>query len=119
MKSNTLLLLIAVVSIMGVSSAIAQDQSGSKGKGHSMPVFSDLDVNADGKIVVDEFYQARSKRMAERAANGGKMRNAANAPSFEDVDADGDGEVSPGEFSAHQADQMGKHRREKPVQPES
>ena len=61
----------------------------------------------------EEFYQARSKRMAERAAKGRKMRNAANAPSFEDIDLDGDGKVSAKEFSAHQTEEMAKHRRKK------
>lgn len=119
MNPNTLLLSIVAISMMGASSAIAQDQSRGKGEGHRMPVFSDIDVNSDGKIMADEFYQARSKRIAERAANGGKMRNAANAPSFEDVDADGDGKVTPDEFSAHQADQKAKHRRQKRGQPEN
>ncbi len=108
MKPNTLSVLLFVVSLIGASSAIAQDQSRGTGKGHNMPAFSEIDVNADGNIVADEFYQARGKRMAERAASGGKMRNAANAPSFEDIDTDGDGKVSPDEFSAHQAEHQRK-----------
>ncbi len=113
MKRNTLALFLVVVSIAGASSAIAQDEARGREKGHNMPVFSDVDLNADGNIVADEFYQARSKRMAERAAKGRKMRNAANAPSFEDIDLDGDGKVSAKEFSAHQTEEMAKHRRKK------
>ncbi len=113
MKRHTLSPLIVAVFIAGASSAIAQDEVRGGGKGHNMPVFSDFDLNADGKIVADEFYQARSKRMAERAANGGKMRNAANAPSFEDIDVDGDGKVSAKEFSAHKAKRRAKNRRQK------
>ncbi len=104
MKRNILSLLVAVIAITFATTAIAQDTSKGMGKGHKMPEFSEIDANGDGAIVADEFYEFRGKRMAERAAAGGQMKNAANAPAFEDIDTDGDGEVSPEEFSAHQAE---------------
>ena len=109
MKRITILLLVAAVTVVAGASAFAQQSQ--KGMGKNMPTFSEVDLNGDGTIVAEELYQMRGKRMAERAANGGKLQNAANAPSFEDIDADGNGEVSPAEFTAHQADQMAKHRK--------
>ena len=104
MKRNIFSLLVAVIAITFATTAIAQGTSKGMGKGHKMPEFSEVDANGDGAIVADEFYQFRGERMAEHAAAGGKMKNAANAPSFEDIDTNGDGEVSPEEFSAHQAE---------------
>jgi Ca2+-binding EF-hand superfamily protein len=85
-------------------SVSAQDSQ--KGKGHDAPAFSSIDQDDDGAIDAEEFYQARSKHMAERAAAGGKMKNAANAPFFESLDTNGDGELSEVEFTAHQAEMM-------------
>ena len=75
-------------------------------KGMNMPAFSDCDLNGDGKILEEEFYQARNKRMSERAEQGYQMRNAAMAPPFSVVDANGDGEISAEEFTAHQSQMM-------------
>lgn len=111
MKRITITLLLALLSITGAPPAFAQGTT--PGKGTNMPVFSDIDLNGDGAIVATEFYQARSKRMAERAAKGGKLKNAANAPSFEDIDTDDNDKVTPDEFSAHQAEQMARHRSQK------
>lgn len=108
MKSKNLATLAAVILMAGTASTIAQE--GPNGKDHKMPTFSEFDLNGDGVIVAKEFYQARSQRMAERAAAGGKMKHAADAPSFEDIDTNDDGDVSPEEFSAHQALHM-KQRR--------
>ena len=104
MKRNIFSLLIAVVAIAFATIAIAQDSS--RGKGQNAPVFSVIDVNGDGAIEAEEFYQFRSQRMAERAAAGGNMKNAANAPTFEDIDTNGDGGVSPDEFTAFKAERM-------------
>ena len=111
MKRIVFSLLIAAMSLAGAVSASAQDMQQGMGKGHNMPMFSDCDLNGDGVIVAEEFYEARSKRMAERAAEGRMMKNAANAPSFESIDTNGDGEISPGEFDAHQAEMMEKRQQ--------
>ena len=113
MKRNIFSILIAAISIIFATTAIAQDSSKGMGKGHNMPVFSDIDANGDGAIDAEEFYQFRGNRMAERAAAGGNMKNAANAPTFEDIDTNGDGGVSPEEFSAHKAEQMAKKQAAK------
>ncbi len=83
------------------------------GWGRNMPTFSTFDINGDGGVTKQEFYDARAQRMRERAQQGYPMRNAANAPPFESVDGDGDGVVSPDEFAAAQAE----HRREMMQQP--
>lgn len=72
----------------------------------NMPSFADFDLDGNGAISSDEFYQARAERIAERAKEGRKMKNLANAPSFEDIDTDGDGAIRPEEFAAHQAEHM-------------
>jgi len=79
------------------------------GGGRNMPDFSDFDLNKDGVLVKDEFYEARAKRMYMRADEGFPMKNAARAPSFEVVDSNKDGKISPSEFKAHQQ----KHRQQR------
>ncbi|TGO03324.1 hypothetical protein PN36_08665 [Candidatus Thiomargarita nelsonii] len=79
------------------------------GRGRNMPIFSDFDLNGDGNIVENEFYQARNQRIAERAKQGYQMRNLGNAPSFADLDTNGNGKISAEEFTAHQI----QHRQQR------
>ena len=74
------------------------------GMGRNMPSFSDFDLNGDGVLHKEEFYDARAKRMYQRAEQGYPLRNAANAPDFETVDTNSDGKISEDEFKAHQAE---------------
>lgn len=85
---------------------MGQGQGSGMNKGMNMPAFSDCDLNGDGKILEEEFYQARNKRMSERAEQGYQMKNAAMAPPFSVVDANSNGEISAEEFSAHQSQMM-------------
>lgn len=85
---------------------MSQGQGSGMNRGMNMPAFSDCDLNGDGKILEEEFYQARNKRMSERAEQGYQMKNAAMAPPFSVVDANGDGEISAEEFAAHQSQMM-------------
>jgi len=87
-----------------------QDVGQGRGMGHNMPAFADVDANGDGSIVAEELYAMRARHMAERAKQGGQLRNAGNAPTFEAIDKDGDGKVSPEEFAAHQAEMREQHR---------
>ena len=106
--------LLAAAGLMCVSAAAQeddqQDAGQARGMGHNMPAFADVDANGDGSIVAEELYAMRARHMAERAKQGGKLRNAGNAPSFEAIDTDGDGKVSPEEFAAHQAQMQEQHR---------
>ena len=104
-------LLVVAMSLAGVVSASAQGAQKGMGKGHDMPMFSDCDLNGDGVITSEEFYEARSKRMSDQAAKGGKMKNAGNAPSFESIDTNGDGEIGESEFDVHKAEMMEKHQK--------
>ena len=83
------------------------------GMGRGMPVFADLDLNGDGTLTETEFYEARAKRMAERAIQGYPMRNAGKAPAFSAIDTDGNGRVTPDEFAAGQT----AHRQQMMSQP--
>jgi Ca2+-binding EF-hand superfamily protein len=73
------------------------------GMGRNMPAFAEFDLNSDGVLTEQEFYEARANRIAERSQQGYPMRNLANAPSFETIDLSGDGRITPDEFSAGQA----------------
>ena len=73
------------------------------GMGRNMPAFAEFDLNGDGALTEQEFYEARANRIAERSRQGYPMRNLQNAPSFETIDLSGDGLITPDEFSAGQA----------------
>ncbi|NCC28709.1 MAG: hypothetical protein EOM22_11345 [Gammaproteobacteria bacterium] len=73
------------------------------GMGRNMPAFAEFDLNGDGVLTEQEFYEARANRIAERSQQGYPMRNLANAPSFEAIDLNADGRITPDEFSAAQA----------------
>ena len=82
------------------------------GMGRNMPVFAEFDLNGDGTLTETEFYEARAKRMAERAAQGYPMRNAGKALPFSAIDTDGNGQVTPDEFAAGQAAHRGQMMRQ-------
>jgi hypothetical protein len=108
MKSRTFSLIAAVLTIAFVWSAPLSADETHKGKGMNMPTFADFDLDGDGKMTADEFYKARSERIAKRAKEGRKMKGLANAPSFEDIDTNNDDSISPEEFKAHQAEHRAK-----------
>lgn len=78
------------------------------GKNSNMPSFSDFDLNDDGVILKEEFYEARAIRITKRVKQGYPMRNIANPPTFEDIDMNSDGGISSKEFSQHQV----SHRKQ-------
>ena len=82
---------------------MGQGRGMGKGMGMNMPTFSEYDLDGDGKLLEKEFYEARGKRISERAQQGFQMRNLENAPSFSDIDTNGNGEISPEEFTARQS----------------
>jgi len=79
-----------------------------RGMGRNMPSFADFDLDGDGSLTEQEFYQARANRIAERSQQGYPMRNLPNAPTFQSLDANGDGRLDPQEFAAGQA----QHRQQ-------
>ncbi|MCK5715926.1 MAG: hypothetical protein KAH77_00440 [Thiomargarita sp.] len=81
-----------------------------RGNGKHKPTFAEFDLNADGKILEDEFYKARDQRIAKRAKQGYQMRNLAHAPSFVKIDLNGDKQITPKEFTKHLF-QCGKHKQ--------
>lgn len=116
LRTMALFFATGVVVILFASSAYVYASHHGTGNGKKMHTFADIDLNEDGAIVAEEFYKARANHMAERAAAGGKMKNAANAPTFESIDSDGDGEISPQEFAAHQGEMRARHRGSKAQQ---
>jgi len=77
--------------------------------GKNMPSFSEYDLNSDGKIIEQEFNEARNKRISERSHQGYQMKNRENAPLFTEIDVDNDGKISPEEFLAHQSQRRNKN----------
>jgi Ca2+-binding EF-hand superfamily protein len=73
-----------------------------RGMGMNMPSFSEFDLDGSGVLTEQEFYDARAKRMQQRAKQGYPMFGAATAPTFEQVDGDGDKKVTADEFAAAQ-----------------
>ena len=67
---------------MGMGRGRGQGQGQGMAPGRNMPKFSDFDLNNDGVLHKDEFYEARAKRMYMRADQGFPMKNAASAPQF-------------------------------------
>ena len=112
MKRIIISLPIVAMLFVGADAWSSKNVKQSTGQAPTMPMFSDLDVNGDRVIVAEEFAEARSKRMAEQAAKGGKMKNAANAPTFESIDTNGDGEISVEEFGTHKVEMM-KNRQQR------
>ncbi|MCP5090861.1 MAG: EF-hand domain-containing protein [Gammaproteobacteria bacterium] len=115
---SVFLVAAAATMLLAMSTAALASQHGAgahhgKSKGHKMPTFAEVDLDGDGAIIAEEFYEFRGKRMAERAKAGGKMKNAANAPTFESIDLDDNGEVSSEEFATHQAEMRKKHQDRK------
>ena len=76
-----------------------------------MPGYEDFDLDGDGRVLEEEFIEARGQRVAERAKEGRMMRGLANMPGFSDIDSDGNGEISREEFAAHQASHQRGHGR--------
>ena len=95
-----LTLIVTCVAII-VMATTAYAGEGHQGKGHKCPEYTDLDADKDGAVTSEEFYAFRAERMAARAAEGGKMKNASKAPTFEDLDLDGDKNLSKEEFDKH------------------
>ena len=98
------LIMLATCAVVVVLSSPAMAGEHGKQHKHQCPTYADIDANADEAITSEEFYAFRAQRMAARAEEGRKMKNAKNAPAFEDLDLDGDGNLSADEFAEHQSE---------------
>jgi Ca2+-binding EF-hand superfamily protein len=87
----------------GMGPGMGKGPGAGSGPGGNRPTFEEFDLNGDGVLLEQEFNEAHSKRIAERAQQGYPMRGLSNMHQFPEFDADGDGKVTPEEFSAAQA----------------
>ena len=101
---HSVLAVAGMAALLVAGAAAAEGPQHGKGKHRIMPTFAEVDANSDGFIVAEELYQMHGKRMAARAAEGRKLKNAGKGPDFEKIDLDGDGKLTPEEFAAHQAE---------------
>lgn len=92
--------------------AAAQPPAPPMGPGR-MPTFADFDADGDGSITEQEFVDARSKRIAERATEGRPMRGLSQAADFSEIDINGDGALSREEFDTQQS----SHIQNRPMGP--
>lgn len=97
----------ALTSLLIATSCASYAQSNAATRPTPM-AFSDYDSDRSGAISEQEFYQARARRMAERAEQGYPLRNAHGAPSFADFDANNDDELSPDELIQGQKEQRSR-----------
>ena len=110
LRAFLILLATCAVVITIAQPAFAEGGMHGRHQQHQMPAYSDLDANGDGKVTAEEFYAFRASRMQARAAEGRRMKHAADAPAFEDLDLDADGSLSAEEFAEHHA-QCPMHNR--------
>lgn len=68
--------------------------------------FELYDMNKDGFVSEQEFYDLRAKRMEQKAAAGMPMKNAGNAPDFKVFDQNADGKLTELELLKGQNAQM-------------
>jgi hypothetical protein len=93
---------------MGMGQGAGRGPGMGRGMGRNMPTFAEFDLNQNGSLTEQEFYEARANRIKERSQQGYPMRNLANAPDFKAIDLNGDGLVDPREFDLAQA----QHRQQ-------
>ena len=110
--------------LAGYSTALAQESnsdSGSgaapgmgqgRGMGRHMPTFEEFDLDKNGYLHKEEFIEARTKRITQRAKEGYMMRGLSNMMEFEELDKDGDGKITPDEFSLGVATHRQQHMQD-------
>lgn len=107
---KTLKLTLAVLTSISIASVTALALS-SPQRG---PIpFDTYDVNKDGSISENEFYDARTARMTQKAEQGMPMKNAGNAPEFSAFDTNKDGKLTKLELLEGQMKQMQKNKANK------
>jgi len=85
------------------------DKSGTEGMRRGrppQPVLEDFDTNNDNHLTEKEYYDARNKRIANRAKEGRRMKGLANMASFADIDRNEDAKISQDEFSSFLTEHM-------------
>ena len=75
------------------------------------PTFADIDTDANGAVTAQEFESFHAQRMAQRAAEGCRMRNAGQHPRFQAMDLNGDEVISKAELHQWRAGRMAERRR--------
>jgi hypothetical protein len=100
---------------MGQGQGMGPGGGQGRGMGRNMPTFGEFDLDKNGYLHKEEFIEARTKRITQRAKEGYMMRGLSNMMEFEDIDKDGDGKITPDEFAqgvaAHRQEHMQQMRQ--------
>jgi Ca2+-binding EF-hand superfamily protein len=83
-----------------------------RGMGRNMPTFEEFDLDKNGYLHKEEFIEARTKRITQRAKEGRMMRGLSNMMEFEDIDKDADGKITPDEFASGVAAHRQQHMQQ-------
>jgi Ca2+-binding EF-hand superfamily protein len=100
---------------VGQGQGMGQGQG--RGMGRNMPTFAEFDLDKNGYLHKEEFIEARTKRITQRAKEGRMMRGLSNMMEFEEIDKDGDGKITPDEFDLGVAAHRQQHMQEMQQQP--
>ena len=77
--------------------------------------FNMADVNSDGILTSQEFYNDQARKMEQKSKEGRALRGASRAPQFENVDNNKDGKVTFKEynkFHSQRQEKMQQMRRD-------
>jgi Ca2+-binding EF-hand superfamily protein len=88
-----------------------------RGMGRNMPTFAEFDLDKNGYLHKEEFIEARTRRITQRAKEGRMMRGLSNMMEFEEIDKDGDGKITSDEFDLGVAAHRQQHMQEMQQQP--
>jgi len=112
MNTKQLIGTVAIAALVGaVAAAPPQGPRGGP------PAFSEIDLNNDGAITAEEFDTFHANRMAQRASQGYRMRNAGQHPRFQAMDLDGDNALTEQELYQWRAGRMGERPCRRWVKP--
>lgn len=103
MKTNTILITLAAIVFASAAIAGGMNKGQSRGPDNPMqpPVYSQLDLDNNGRITETEFNQFRADRIAQRSGKGRHFKGLNENHRFAVMDQNADGVVTEQEFLAH------------------
>lgn len=100
MNSKFVLPIIAIVTLSVAIGVNAAGKGRNMNSANQMPVFSEMDIDNDELVSLDEFNAFRADRIAQKTAEGRMLRNISSSPMFENLDSNGDQFIDQSEYQA-------------------